>query len=434
MNRILRYSALLALLAGCAENAELVTDPAANAISTGGEELIYGSDDRREVFELTDPVDQLVAASTTALIRSSDMTWDGSQWRADTSGTFGGSYGLCSSEPYRTQPNPAFCTGFQVGDDLIATAGHCIDESTCGTTTFAFGFEMVDTTTVRATFPPEDVYTCSSIVARAETSTLDYAVVRVDRAIVGHEPLQIRRTGTIATGTPVAVSGHPAGIPLKVAGGATVRGNAAPEYFEANLDTYGGNSGSPVFDAATGVVEGILVRGNADFVQIGRGRNRCYVSNECPDSGCPGWEDVTRTTTFASAVPEAEPCTLNADCDDGNPCNGFETCAAGACNSGAGASCDDLDACTDDSCLPLDASTWECSGTAVVCNDGDACTVDGCDSVTGCFSTPVLCGPSATCVDGACVPIPECAPAGDSCSSNSDCCSGKCHRKQRFCQ
>ena len=36
-------------------------------------------------------------------------------------------------------------------------------------------------------------------------------------------------------------------------------------YFTANLDTYRGNSGSPVFNAITHKVEGVLVRGEQDF-------------------------------------------------------------------------------------------------------------------------------------------------------------------------
>ena len=67
---------------------------------------------------------------------------------------------------------------------------------------------------------------------------------RLSRAC--HGALPIRREGAPSVGTPLVVSGHPAGIPLKIAGGATVRSSQHPEYFDANLDTYGGNSGSPV--------------------------------------------------------------------------------------------------------------------------------------------------------------------------------------------
>lgn len=428
-NRTLALSLALASSFACTEAIETPE----LGVEVRSQELIYGADDRREVYALSSSVDQQVAASTTALVRTSALTWNGSTWRIDTSRTFGASYGLCSSEPYREQPNPAFCTGFQVGPDLVATAGHCVDAASCSTTAFVFGFRMTDATTVRSTFPAGDVYTCSSIVARAETSTLDYAVVRVDRAITGHQPLQIRRTGTVATGTAVAVAGHPAGLPMKVAGGASVRGNSAADYFESNLDTYGGNSGSPVYDAATGVVEGILVRGNPDFVQVGKGRNRCYVSNQCPDSGCPGFEDVTRSTTFAAYVPVGG-CTSDGECSDGNPCNGDETCQGGLCVPGNAPSCDDADACTSDACFPLDASTWECSTQTLSCNDGDPCTVDSCDPLTGCSSVPLQCGSGQYCDGGVCVDPPSCTPQGAACSDNAECCSGKCHRRQGFCQ
>ena len=68
----------------------------------------------------------------------------------------------------------------------------------------------------------------------------------------------------------------------------------------ANLDTYGGNSGSPVFNAQNNKVEGILVRGETDFVSNGQ----CNVSLVCPSTGCRG-EDVTRATVWSAKVPKA---------------------------------------------------------------------------------------------------------------------------------
>ena len=57
---------------------------------------------------------------------------------------------------------------------------------------------------------------------------------------------------------------------------------------------------SPVFGEGdeNPFVEGILVRGEADFVPLGN----CKVSLICPDTGCRG-EDVTRTTVFANRIP-----------------------------------------------------------------------------------------------------------------------------------
>lgn len=433
--RVVGALALAAMLAGCVSD-DVESSAVAPQGETGDARLIYGADDRLEFYQLQSNVDRDLAASTAALMRTSDVaSLGGGQYALNTSQSFGSAYNLCSSEPYRSQPSTAFCSGFVVGEDLIATAGHCIDSTSCGTTAFVFGFHMVDSATVRSVVPTNDVYTCAQVVARAETSTLDYAVVRVDRPIVGHSPLEIRRSGSPATGSPLTVSGHPAGIPLKVAGGATVRGNSHPDFFESNLDTYGGNSGSAVINPQTGVVEGILVRGNTDFVSTGKGRRRCNVSNQCSDSGCPGWEDVTRTTRFEQFVPTVEPqlCTSDAECDDGDVCNGAETCdlQSGACLAGASLNCDDGDACTSDSCDP----SAGCANQTVSCNDGDACTVDVCDSVDGCDSTPVACDNGA---DGCCSPgceavdpdcdVPTCGLKRAACQANSDCCSNSCRR------
>lgn len=390
-------------------------------------ELIYGADDRREVYQLVSATDLRLARSTVALLDAGAVAAVAGGYRLDTAQSFAQSYGVCADEPYRNQPNPAFCSGFQVGPDLIATAGHCVDAATCGGTVFVFGFEMIDAGTVRATVPVDDVYGCAQVLGRVETSTDDWAVVRVDRPIVGHDPLPIRRAGAVALGAGVTVAGHPVGLPLKVAGGATVRSTSHPNYFAANLDTYGGNSGSPVM-GADGVVEGVLVRGNTDFVLAGKGRNRCYSSNVCPDSGCPGWEDASRTTRFAHLVPEGPGCADDAECTDGDPCNGAEACVGGACVAGAAPSCDDGDACTADACVALDATQWQCQSSAVACDDGDPCTVEFCDPVSGCGSTP-LCAADEICTDGVCEQAPQCSPFGAACSSNAECCSGRCHSR-----
>ncbi len=75
---------------------------------------------------------------------------------------------------------------------------------------------------------------------------------------------------------------------MKIAGGAKIR-SVRDQYFIANLDTYGGNSGSAVFNSSTGEVEGILVRGEVDYIFD----NGCRRSKKCTNDGCRG-EDVTR--------------------------------------------------------------------------------------------------------------------------------------------
>lgn len=53
-----------------------------------------------------------------------------------------------------------------------------------------------------------------------------------------------------------------------------------------------------MFDA-NGVVEGILVRGEADYVSNGT----CNVSKVCPSTGCRG-EDCTRIAELIDLIPQ----------------------------------------------------------------------------------------------------------------------------------
>jgi hypothetical protein len=294
------------MLAGCS-----VDDQLAPSEPSGSSELIYGTDDRMEWYEISDP-DLLALGDATAMLVSPGWlsSYPNGDVGIDVSYTLRDYQGVCTSEPYWNQPVPGDCTGFLVGDDLAVTAGHCVSNSSCSTTWFVFGFRMDGPGDVRERVSEDDVYVCAEVVARQSTTTRDYAVVRLDRDVVGREPMALRRSGTVASGTPLLVSSHPVGLPLKISDNATVRSNSSSYYFEANLDVYGGSSGAPVINANTLEVEGILVRGNDDWDWSGG----CYVSNVCPDSGCPSWEEVTRTSLFESFVPD--PGTVTPSCAD----------------------------------------------------------------------------------------------------------------------
>ncbi len=346
--------------------------------------LVYGADNRLDWYQVTDATTLSRGSSTAGLFRSTSVTLrtDG-RYQVATSSTLATSQRVCSTEPYRTQPTSAFCTGFLVGPDLLATAGHCITSATsCASTTIAFGFRMDASATVRSVLDAGEVYRCAAIVGRTQTTTDDWAVVRLDRAVTGRAPLPIRRSGSVALGDPLVVMGHPSGLPIKVAGGATVRANSQAYYFEANVDTYGGNSGSPVFNATTGEVEGILVRGNTDYVYNAAGA--CYVSNVCPDTGCAtgGWEDITRASRFASLVPVAQDCSANGTCNAACAANADPDCppvptTETSCNNGVD---DDRDGRTD--CADSDC-TGNAACPAVRCGDGVCSVGESCDGRSG---------------------------------------------------
>ena len=268
--------------------------------------VIYGADDRIEVYEETDATLRAIAESAAVVVRTSSISdlGDGFYALSTSPWTSIGGTPLCPDEPFAGQPTVGFCSSFLVGSDLIVTAGHCVDGGDIGSVAFVFGFQINDPDDgAPAIVPADNVYFGTAIVNQSLGGEEDHSVVRLDRPVSGFNPVPIRRTGQVAPGEPLTVIGHPVALPKKIAGGAIVQAIPEPEWFQANLDTYGGNSGSMVVNLNTHVVEGILVRGAPDFVSTGG----CVSSNEVPDSGNTGgglpFEEVSITTIFADDVP-----------------------------------------------------------------------------------------------------------------------------------
>ncbi|KAF0125702.1 MAG: periplasmic protease [Elusimicrobia bacterium] len=274
--------------------------------------VIYGDDDRLEYFEAP-AAQRRLADSVVSLWQSWDLTREQDGYKLRTA-KFADAVGVCEKEPFSQQPIGAFCSGALVGEDLVMTAGHCIrNQADCADTMFVFGFRNDESGTAPDRVPASDVYACAKIEkwflrgspTPVEPGTAglgaDYALIRIDRKAAGRTPLPVNRGAVPAKGAPLFVIGHPVGLPLKVAGGAAVRDSYQDGYFVANLDTYGGNSGSPVFNRDTNLIEGILVRGETDFVYEGN----CRVSYRVADDGGRG-EDVTKVSELAEFIPRSE--------------------------------------------------------------------------------------------------------------------------------
>ncbi|MBI4679108.1 MAG: trypsin-like peptidase domain-containing protein [Elusimicrobia bacterium] len=263
-------------------------------------EVIYGDDDRLDIYQVNNAKLLKMADSTAALFEGYNVKVEGAKALLTTR-HYGDALRLCKEEPFYEQRTGAFCSGSLVGPDLLMTAGHCVEtEEACKDAKFVFGFGVKKKGELPESVPATEVYGCAKLVGRAQVDDgADWALVKLDRRVLSHTPLKLNRTGKIENKTLLIVIGHPAGLPTKIAGGASVRDASPDGYFVANLDTYGGNSGSAVFNASTGLVEGILVRGENDYVWKGD----CRVSNKCPADGCRG-EDVTKISAVSSGVPK----------------------------------------------------------------------------------------------------------------------------------
>ena len=153
--------------------------------------------------------------------------------------------------------------------------------------------------------------------------------------------------------------------------------------FIYSFDTYGGtdggSSGSPVVNNS-GEIVGQLYGGC--------GTN---INDPC-DAGSNATVDGAMAYYFADVEAFLDPsggCTGDPQCDDGDACNGAETCVGGSCQN----------------------------GTPPPCQNGDGCCPSGCDS-----------GNDDDCGGGGCI-NPGGAPVGAPCTDPADCCGNKCKGK-----
>ena len=305
-------SALDALPGSSDIDVPAVPEPAAPPAEPTNYKSIYGNDDRQDYFEASVPMRKL-SDSVVSFWKSKYVTVAGDKASLKTV-NFGDAVGLCPGQKFAEQPIGAFCSGTLVGEDLVMTAGHCItDQAKCEDARIVFGYNVDKLGgAANTTVPAANVYSCKSIVSRALDTNptpaslqanggpgADYAIIKLDRKVAGRRPLPVSRLAAPAKGDKLFVIGHPVGLPLKVAGNATVR-DASPKFFyRTDLDTFGGNSGSAVFSVRNNLIVGILVRGDVDFVDSPAG---CKVASVVPQNGGRG-EAVTKLAVVQQYIP-----------------------------------------------------------------------------------------------------------------------------------
>lgn len=269
--------------------------------------VIYGQDDRIEFSQGTD-LQQKLARSTAIMVPKENIKYSKvprKWWFDKTVVEFDGLMSfaqkvedldgipLCEDERFRDQMSPGNCSGFLVADDILVTAGHCImNDVQCKQNQWVFDYKIDGNGNY--TLKSTDVYSCEKVLAWQNDfiSGFDYSIIKLSKKVKGRSPLKIRQKGQIADNEPVMVLGYPFGTAGKVATGANVLYNKDENFFVTNLDTLAGNSGSAVFNAKTGVVEGILVRGEDDFEYDDE--RECFKSKRCEGlDDCRG-EDVIR--------------------------------------------------------------------------------------------------------------------------------------------
>jgi len=283
-------------------------------------EVLYGEDNRLPIAFAPEPNFKILSLSTAMMINEDKIepAFDGVLTKVYTQ-IMGPSYYLCSEEKYYNNLVAGDCSAFLVGPDLIVTAGHCITgDYSCQHNKFIFDFRddlILNSGEEGSVYVgSENVYGCSEVIKRRHStiSKNDFALIKLDRPVLDRAPLKFRTEGKIADDAELVMIGHPLGLSSKISYKANILNNENPFFFKTNLDSFLGNSGSAVFNKKTGIVEGILVRGELDFEE--HDVDDCEIVKVCPENGegCKG-EDVTRITVIPDLVPGMTPDEPNID-------------------------------------------------------------------------------------------------------------------------
>jgi V8-like Glu-specific endopeptidase len=267
-----------------------------------GIDVVYGKDNRKDVYEVQNSLFLELAKSTAGMIPIGQLKLASNEIHLELNRAPSLKEGqnVCATEAFASQPIAPSCSGFLVGPDTLITAGHCYKsfstpENVCKDFLWVFGYEMKS-----ATHNPtkgilyDDIYLCKEVIAAELDNNYDFAIIKLDRNVIGRKPLAFRNSGKISENTPLVVIGHPSGLPTKISDGGRVTKNSEFTRFSTTLDTFHGNSGSAVFDARTGIIEGILIQGKNDYrPSLKNNPNSCLVVNICDEDAknCSAGED-----------------------------------------------------------------------------------------------------------------------------------------------
>jgi hypothetical protein len=319
-------------------------------VGARAEQVVYGDDDRFEVFEHPNAqLREIAKRSIVALIphhrlqRGPDGTYE------IEAKSLGEVKNLCPGERFGEQPTAASCSAVLISPDLVLTAGHCMEsQASCEAFAYVFNYSMSSERQL-TTIVDDDVYRCARLVVRDQTRgqrTPDFAIIQLDRPVAPpRRPIEVR-SGSAALDERESLSmiGFGSGLPSKIDSGGTVADPRAGEvdFFIANTDAFAGHSGSATLDSENRLA-GILVAG----------REPDYVSDQksaCQRVNTFGDNEAGEAVAYVTLAVEAL-------CDSGWPSEPL--CGTGACTH---------EACPPEgwTCNPA----WFAAGDSCDCNCG----------------------------------------------------------------
>ena len=205
--------------------------------------------------------------------------------------TLGNRYNLCDGEAFANQLVVGVGTAFIIDRDIMVTAAH-VFQRPLKDYAVVFGYRVINSLgTAETGIPASDVY--FPINLQQENNELDVVRFQTDREF-SRPVLQWEQSKALSEGTEIYMLGYPMGLPEKLAINADITDNSFHYYFYTSLDSFQGNSGSPIFNYETHKVIGVLVSGMTDYELKGD----CYQSTLCKGPNCVGEKAIRIEMVF----------------------------------------------------------------------------------------------------------------------------------------
>ncbi|PXY41840.1 hypothetical protein DMB65_04555 [Flavobacterium cheongpyeongense] len=249
-------------------------------------------DSRIEIAQLKPDVDWQVAIrkcseSVAMVVEKENLTKiSRNQYQLNTAVTLGNRYNLCTGQAFANQLTVGIGTAFIIDEDIMMTAAHVLQRP-LKDYAIVFGYRIINSLgTAETGIAAEDVYYPVSL--EKNYGDLDLIIFKTDRQL-NRPALEWEKSKALKKGDEIYMLGYPMGLPQKLAINADLSDNSHHQYFYTSLDSFQGNSGSPVFNYQTHKIIGVLVSGYVDYELHGD----CYKTAICRQPYCTG-EKVMR--------------------------------------------------------------------------------------------------------------------------------------------